>query len=487
MSIDIKTILNKIIPQNAFARRVGVLVGGTAGAQLLLVIASPLLTRLYKPEDFGLLAVYASLLALIGVISSLNYELAIPLPEDDQEAADMVVLSLLLVIGTTLLLYLMMVLFGEAIIDLLRLSALSEHLWLLPFGLLLGGTYTVFNYWAMRGNRFTTISATKLRQALATIAIQISAFKLGWVALLLSQIAGQSVGTISLACPALARAVFKTVTWRGIVAAATKYGKFSFFGSWAAIFNTAGSHFTPLVLVALFGTASGGLFVLANRVILLPMSVIGSAIANVFLATGSEKHRKGELGNFTLEIYGYLVAIAMPFAVFLAVNGQTVFGFAFGENWRQAGQFAQWMTPWLFFQFCMSPLMTFTILERQDISLYLQGVLLFFRVIALVIGTLSKSIEVTIILFSLGSALSYGVFLLLKLSLSGVSIRKASSQTIKKFLLALGMVSPIIVAWLLEGLLVHDNLVTLACWFISLSFFALYYWKVFKYIKGRSI
>lgn len=65
----------------------GVLVGGTTGAQLLAVLAAPLLTRLYTPEDFGLLAVYASLLGLIAVIASLRYELAIPLPTDDTEAA----------------------------------------------------------------------------------------------------------------------------------------------------------------------------------------------------------------------------------------------------------------------------------------------------------------------------------------------------------------------------------------------------------------
>jgi O-antigen/teichoic acid export membrane protein len=51
--------LKKALPKNAFARGVSVLVGGTVGAQALMVLASPLLTRLYTPEDFGLLVVYA--------------------------------------------------------------------------------------------------------------------------------------------------------------------------------------------------------------------------------------------------------------------------------------------------------------------------------------------------------------------------------------------------------------------------------------------
>ena len=76
---------------------VSLLVGGTAGAQVLTVLAAPLLTRLYSSEDFGFLSVYTSLLALIGVISSLRYELAIPLLEDDGEAAKVAVLSLIFV------------------------------------------------------------------------------------------------------------------------------------------------------------------------------------------------------------------------------------------------------------------------------------------------------------------------------------------------------------------------------------------------------
>jgi O-antigen/teichoic acid export membrane protein len=101
MIVTFKRARRALLPQNAFARGVSVLVGGTAGAQLITVLAAPLLTRLYSPEDFGLVAVCASLLALIGVISSRRYELAIPLPDDDVEEANVAMLSLLLVAMTT--------------------------------------------------------------------------------------------------------------------------------------------------------------------------------------------------------------------------------------------------------------------------------------------------------------------------------------------------------------------------------------------------
>ena len=115
MIAKVKAGIRNLLPKNTFARGVSVLVGGTAGAQLLTVLAAPILTRLYSPEDFGLLAVYASLLGLIGVVASLRYELAIPLPESDEEAAHVMVLSLLILLGMTVLTAIVMTIFGSTI------------------------------------------------------------------------------------------------------------------------------------------------------------------------------------------------------------------------------------------------------------------------------------------------------------------------------------------------------------------------------------
>lgn len=95
--------LKYLRPKSQLVRSVSMLMGGTASAQLLMVLAAPFLTRLYKPEDFGVLAVYTGLLALLAVIASLRYQLAIPLPACDQEAANIVVLCLMCLLGTTLL------------------------------------------------------------------------------------------------------------------------------------------------------------------------------------------------------------------------------------------------------------------------------------------------------------------------------------------------------------------------------------------------
>ena len=93
----LKAIVQRILPKSRFARSASLLAGGAVAGQAIIVAASPILTRLYSPEDFGVLAVFASLLSILSIVASLRYQLAIPLPKTDEEAANVTVLSLAVV------------------------------------------------------------------------------------------------------------------------------------------------------------------------------------------------------------------------------------------------------------------------------------------------------------------------------------------------------------------------------------------------------
>ena len=131
--------LKQLLPNNRFARSVSVLAGGTAAGQLIVIAASPILTRLYTPEDFGLLAVYAGILGILGVIANLRYQLAIPLPDSDEDAASIAALSLLVVVLITVLAAIAVWLFGAELVHLLNTPALETYLWLVPVGIFLVG------------------------------------------------------------------------------------------------------------------------------------------------------------------------------------------------------------------------------------------------------------------------------------------------------------------------------------------------------------
>ena len=79
---------------SSFTTDVLKLVTGTTFAQVITILASPLLTRLYGPEAFGFLALFTSITSIIGVIACMRYEMAIMLPKTDEEAANLLGLCL---------------------------------------------------------------------------------------------------------------------------------------------------------------------------------------------------------------------------------------------------------------------------------------------------------------------------------------------------------------------------------------------------------
>jgi O-antigen/teichoic acid export membrane protein len=445
-----KAHLRRLLPTKAFARGVSVLVGGTATAQLITILAAPLLTRLYSPEDFGLLAVYASLLALIGVIASLRYEVAIPLPDEDAEAANIVALCLILVGSITLFTAILVYLAGPDIADALGVPALAGYLWLLPLGVLLSGAYNVFNYWSLRTKRFATIAGTKLRQALTTLAIQLAAFKLGGVALLFGQVAGQSIGTTSLGRPALGSAGFRQVSWFGIAKAAARYRRFPIFSTWGGIAYTAGLQLPPMLFAALFGPAAAGLYALAHRLLTLPMTLVGGAIGQVFFANAAEAHRVGQLAPLVNRVHSTLSNIGLPAAILLFLIGPHLFTVLLGEQWREAGTFARWMAPWLYFQFVSAPLSAaiFSTTETQHYSLAFHAAMSFLRLLAIGIGALLGGILTAVIIMSVVSSLSYIGLLIMLAKISGVTVEKIAQNTLSSLWVSLLISLPILLAFL---------------------------------------
>jgi len=450
----LKKHIKNILPKNRFARNVSLIAGGTVAGQVMLVLASPLLTRLYSPEDFGLLAIYASLLAIIGVIASLRYQLAIPLPESDEEAAHVVILSLLVVLGITLLTTLVVVFFRDPIANAANTPALTNYLWLLPVGLLMMGSYQVFNYWAIRTKTFPAIARTKLTQALSMVGVQLGGYLFGPLALLMGHVAGQAAGTTSLGILAIKKrwAVFRRVHLIGIIHAAIKYRHFPLYSTWGGVFNTTGRQLPPLLFAVLFNSSAAGIYMLAHRVLTMPMTLVGRAIAQVFFSNAAEAHRKGQLAPLVAKIHEKLASIAMPPALILVLAGPELFTIVFGSDWRQAGEFAQWMAVYIYFQFITSPLSQLvSVLEKQIQGTCFQAALMIMQLAGLSIGTVYGSLILSVALFSLGSVVCYFGFLVWIVRATDNNLTVLWRPTAKAMLCSLPLVSPLIIFCTLGG------------------------------------
>lgn len=406
-------LLRSLLPDSAFARSVGVLAGGTGAAQLLLILAAPILTRLYTPDDFGLLAVYVALIGLFSVVTSFRYEQAIPLPSSDQDAAHVAALCCLLVVCVTLFASATVMIAGTSIANVLNVPRLAGYFWLLPVSVLMVGIYQVLNQWGVRTRQFTLIARTRVWQAISMLAIQLLAFKAGGFALLAGQAGAHSVGSVALARAALLRPELGGVRWRGILSAAKRYRRFPIFSTWSGLLNSTGQHIPPLMFAALFSVNVAGLYALASRVLAVPMSVIGQSVANVFFAHAAERHREGTLGTLLTRVQDILFRIAMPPAVLMVLLGPDLFRIVFGDEWTESGNIARLLTPWLVLVFVSSPVsQVLFVLQMQRADLAFQAILAATRIAAIIIGAWTASFSTTIALFGLVSSICWLGFLL---------------------------------------------------------------------------
>lgn len=423
MISKLTSIVKKALPKSAFSRGVSVLIGGTASAQLLSVLAIPFITRLYSPDDFGLLAAFTAFLAFFTVLSAARFDLAIPLPESDQDAANLLVLGASTVTFITAICAMVFLLWPSEIAYAINTPVLEKYLWLIPIAVFFGGMYQLFSKWAVRDKKFGVIAKTSIAQTASMLTVQLGGYALGSLALLLGHSVGQAAGTSNLARSALKEPVFKTCSLKEMRSMAVRYKQFPIYSTWTALFNTASLQLAPLIFIALFGASVAGLYALTLRVLTLPTSLIGNAIGSVFLSTAPQAHREGTLAELVKSLHAKLsLAGAAPLVVLLFF-GPDLFALVFGEQWRQAGVYSQWMAPWIYLQFQWSPLsMLASVLELQRAALISQLLTFISRFGVLVAAwQFSLSADDAIFLFAIISAIAYLLRMLWFTKQAGVS------------------------------------------------------------------
>jgi O-antigen/teichoic acid export membrane protein len=354
------------------ARAVGVLAGGTFVGQGLVFLLSPVISRLYSRDDFAVLGLFGSFLSIAVVASSLSYERAINLPESDDEAADILRLSLILAIGTAVLLAVLLPAFGPPLARATGVPQFIRYMWLLPLSLLGAGVYQGLNYWAVRRRAFPRIARTKLTQALGQILTQIGfgLAKVGGVGLLLGDVVSRISGSSTLF--ALAKKddgiqLFRFDRER-LRAVARRYREMPLYATPAALAHTSASVLPTVLMGALYGSDVMGSYSFGQRIITGPFTVIGVAFAQVFISRSSELARENpvQLRHFYLVTLKRLFLLGLvPIAVIL-LGGAPLFRWVFGPQWVEAGVYMQILSVALLIQFAVGPVFTvLTILERQ--------------------------------------------------------------------------------------------------------------------------
>lgn len=354
-------------------------------AQGLMVAVTPLLTRLYTPEDFGLLAVYVSALSIVSVVASLRYNIAIPIPESDAEAFELLTLSLITAGAFSLLLALPLVMAPEFLTGWHPQYDMTSVLCLLPIGIFLAAAYDALQHWSLRMGRYWIVTSARVARAATASGVQVgfglaSASGLG---LILGQIMLSAVGLLGLGLNLISkdRALICDFRLKQCFTRAREYRRFPVFSVPEALMNTMSAELPIILIAAMAVGAEAGYIMLATRVVGLPMALIGSSVAQTYLSTARHKLAEGTLVAFTRStMWGLCRAGAIPIAI-VGILSPSLFPLIFGAEWERAGYLVAWMAPWFCLQFVASPVsMILHVLGKQLWAAQLQLVGLILRI-----------------------------------------------------------------------------------------------------------
>jgi len=403
----------------SFLRSVAVLVGGTAMGHGITAAALPVLSRLYSPTDFSMLAVFAGLVSIVSVVACLRFDVAVALPEGDDEALRLLALSLGAAVACSIGLLVGVLLFPAWIAQRLNQPGLQGYLWLLPVSVLLAGGYSALQMWFVRKKAFALIARSRVAQSTASAGTQIAsgAMAIGPGGLLLGHTMNTGAACLLLGYRLLSghsvRAALGRMSLYELSLTFRKFDRFPKYSTFEALCNSAAIHLPVIMIAALAAPKEAGYLMLATYVMQAPMALIGAAVGQVYLAGAAEKHRQGQLSGFTAEVLGGLLKTGAGPLLAAGIASPAVFGLVFGAGWERAGLLVAWMTPWFVLQFLSTPVsmaLHVTGHQRAAFALQLSGLVL--RVLMVYLAATFDQARV-----SEWYAVSGGVFYLLYLTM----------------------------------------------------------------------
>ena len=363
-------MINKLKPKSEFSRNVLTLMTGTTIAQAIPIAISPILTRIYTPEDFGVFALFIAITSIFGSIANGRYELAIMLPKKDEDAINIFALGFIITSFMVLSLLLIVFLFHDYFITLLNNESIGVWLYLTPIAVFFIGFYNLLNYFNNRKKYYKDIATATIVKSIVTAVIQLSiGFMKGGVGGL---IGGQLISQMFVNARLLKNIIkdkllVSSISKIKIVALAKRYKDFPKFSMWAVLLNTLSVHLTSILISTFFSIATLGFYSLVQRVLGMPSALIGNAIGQVFFQQATkERQLTGKAIDIFNSTLKKLVIIGIPSFTLLFFIVEDLFAFVFGEEWRVAGEYAKIIMPLFLVKFISSTLSgVLIIFERQ--------------------------------------------------------------------------------------------------------------------------
>ncbi|WP_172461093.1 oligosaccharide flippase family protein [Priestia endophytica] len=414
------------LTKKAFVRNVIILSSGTILAQALSLILTPVITRIYGPEAYGVMGMFNAIIAILMPVAALTYPIAIVIQKKDRDAKYLAVISIIIAGLISVLTFLVIAFSKKYIVQIFNLEQIESYLFLIPLVILFAAFSQVLQQWLIRIKQFRVSARVALMESLimngtkvgiglmypvASVLVIISAFGQGIRAVLIGIFLKRTGEKLP----------FKYSDFSSMRKIADEYKDFPIFRAPQVFLNAFSDNLPVVLLSSFFGPVAVGFYTLGRSILTLPSNLIGNAIGDVFYPRISDAANNNE--NLTRLIKRAIISLAavaiIPFGI-IALVGPWLFSLIFGDQWGDAGEYARWISLLIFSKFIYQPcIKAFPVLSAQAFHLKFTIINLVLSAVALLIGYYIFSSDlIAIILFSICGAFLNFILIFITLRIS---------------------------------------------------------------------
>tara|TARA_B110000503_G_scaffold70295_1_gene109403 strand:+ start:350 stop:1618 length:1269 start_codon:yes stop_codon:yes gene_type:complete len=364
-------MFKKLNLNSEFIKHIAVLMSGTVMAQMLGYFFSPIVTRLYTPEEAGELGLFIRIVAIIGAFATLRYELALPIAKNDSHSFRLYRIALKSAIIVSLIsLVILFIPIGFS----LEIDNSIFYL-LMPIAIFFVAINNIGTNWAIRHKFFKSISYARISNSLGS---NITKVGLGWlnfgsIGLIIGMVVGAVIATFWFLYDfftAKKKYQISSNSPRNYLLA-KEYKEFPKISLPHVLMDLGRDLLIAVLLLKLFSKEDFGLYDLSFRMLRMPLIFIGVALGQVFFQRCAEKVNSDEdiVPLIAKAIKTLALLSIVPFTI-LFFYAEDIFAFVFGEEWRGAGVYAEILSPWFMLNFITSPITSLPIILRRQSSFF---------------------------------------------------------------------------------------------------------------------
>lgn len=467
-----------ILKNSRFFKDVLTLMTGVMSAQLIAIFSFPLLTRLYSPEELGLVAFFLGIWAILVGFFTGRYELAIVLPKSDQEANNIVSLATFLSILVCIVSSLFIFAFYAYFETYLTNPQIREWLCFIPAIVFLLSLTHIITYVGTRFRAYKKVAAISVLQQFIYVCFALLFGVLGFTKGGLITSRFLTYGTILFFILWFflkeIKNIIKDISVKKMVKGFFQYKQFLCFNVPYNALENLSKEFIIFVFVAFGFSQSAGLYSLARSVLYLPIAFLIATLGQAFYKEAVVKKGSVELEKVVNFLNDSLIIFSVPVFSFFVIWAPEIFSFCFGETWREAGLYASIFAPSAFFYLFTSwAVKLFEVYRKQHISLSIQIIFDFIVISSLwTLMVFNYSIITCIALYAIFNSLYHVIYIVVIFKITNFNFSSLFDKLIKSLVLLTLSIAFYLPCFVFSSVLVQfiSGVSVLLCYYLAVLY-----------------